>query len=289
MQKKTIFFKTKTLLIKELIKKDLIEVFKEANIFTKFLKKESFPDIYFHSGDLDEKAISYIKNSKITIVNCFSSMNLVLAKTKISHEKVKVIYPSIDIEYKKPKEIKSKYLERLNIQENTKLIFFTAKNFKNAGIKEFLEICSSLSFFDFKIIIAGNKQQLNALEFILPKYPKLQDKILSFDDKENIDELFLISDIFLLPSYTKPFAVNILKAMFCKCLVFLPMNNDAKEIIDVYSTMDNPNDPSTTFKIDAILYDEKELKKLKKENRKIAKECVLENNLAKFMDILSKI
>lgn len=290
MSIKTAYSKYPNILFDELIKRDIIQKFKKPNIFQKLLNKKSFADIYFHSGTLTNDDIEYIKESKLTITNSFSSMNLILAKTKVSYEKIKVIYPSIVLDYKKPKELKSSYIDRLNINENTKLILFKAKNFKTSGIKEFLDICSSLTFMDFKLIIVGNKQQLNALQFLLPKYPKLDGKIITFDENNsNVDELFLISDIFLLPSYTKAFATNILKAMYCKCVVFLPINNDAKEIIDVYSSMDSPQDPSTSFKMDAILYDEKELKKAKKANKQIANECSLESNLCKFKEILSKL
>lgn len=63
----------------------------------------------------------------------------------------------------------------------------------------------------------------------------------------------------------------------------------ANELIDVYATMENPNDPSTAFKIDAILFDENELKKIKKQNRNIALEMSLDKNIEKFNDILTKI
>lgn len=205
-------------------------------------------------------------------------------------KKIKVIYPSVDIKYQKPKELKEKYKDRFSLTENTKIIFFTAKNFKTSGVKEFLQIVSNLSFIDFKVIIAGAKQQLAALEFTLPKYSKLEPKIILLDEsKEKLDELYLISDVFLLPSYNKNIASSVIKAMLCKCVVFSTMNNDAKEIIDVYATMENPNDPSTAFKIDAILFDENELKKIKKQNRNIALEMSLDKNIEKFNDILTKI
>ena len=96
----------------------------------------------------------------MTIPNCFSSMNEIIAKTKIFHEKIKVIYPSINVEYKNIKEIKIKLCQELQIDLNTKLIFFTAKNFKSSGVKEFLDICSSITYLDFKIIIAGEQKQI---------------------------------------------------------------------------------------------------------------------------------
>ena len=290
MKQTTVYYKTSNTLINNLKHRDDIKILKKSSFLTKLFSKKRYPDIYFHSGELDENSIEFIKNSKFVVTNSFSNLNLILAKTKISHEKIKVIYPSVDIKYQKPKELKEKYKDRFSLTENTKIIFFTAKNFKTSGVKEFLQIVSNLSFIDFKVIIAGAKQQLAALEFTLPKYSKLEPKIILLDEsKEKLDELYLISDVFLLPSYNKNIASSVIKAMFCKCVVFSTMNNDAKEIIDVYATMENPNDPSTAFKIDAILFDENELKKIKKQNRNIALEMSLDKNIEKFNDILTKI
>lgn len=290
MKQTTVYYKINNTLINNLKHRDDIKILKKPSFLTKLFSKKRYPDIYFHSGELDENSIEFIKNSKFVVTNSFSNLNLILAKTKISHEKIKVIYPSVDIKYQKPKELKEKYKDKFSLTENTKIIFFTAKNFKTSGVKEFLQIVSNLSFIDFKVIIAGAKQQLAALEFTLPKYSKLEPKIILLDEsKEKLDELYLISDVFLLPSYNKNIASSVIKAMFCKCVVFSTMNNDAKEIIDVYATMENPNDPSTAFKIDAILFDENELKKIKKQNRNIALEMSLDKNIEKFNDILTKI
>ena len=290
MKQTTVYYKISNTLINNLKHRDDIKILKKPSFLTKLFSKKRYPDIYFHSGELDENSIEFIKNSKFVVTNSFSNLNLILSKTKISHEKIKVIYPSVDIKYQKPKELKEKYKDRFSLTENTKIIFFTAKNFKTSGVKEFLQIVSNLSFIDFKVIIAGTKQQLAALEFTLPKYSKLEPKIILLDEsKENLDELYLISDVFLLPSYNKNIASSVIKAMFCKCVVFSTMNNDAKEILDVYATMENPNDPSTAFKIDAILFDENELKKIKKQNRNIALEMSLDKNIEKFNDILTKI
>ena len=290
MKQTTVYYKISNTLINNLKHRDDIKILKKPSFLTKLFSKKRYPDIYFHSGELDENSIEFIKNSKFVVTNSFSNLNLILAKTKISHEKIKVIYPSVDIKYQKPKELKEKYKDRFSLTENTKIIFFTAKNFKTSGVKEFLQIVSNLSFIDFKVIIAGTKQQLAALEFTLPKYSKLEPKIILLDEsKEKLDELYLISDVFLLPSYNKNIASSVIKAMFCKCVVFSTMNNDAKEILDVYATMENPNDPSTAFKIDAILFDENELKKIKKQNRNIALEMSLDKNIDKFNDILTKI
>jgi hypothetical protein len=289
MDKTTISYKTTNLLIEELKKQENIEVLKEGNFFTKLFSKKVYADVYFHSGLLDDKSIEKILNSKITITNTFASMNQIIAKTKISHEKIKVIYPSINIEYKKTKEVKAKFCEEFQFDLKTKIIFFTAKNFKSSGVKEFLDICSCLTYEDFKIIIAGDTQQINTLKFQLPKYSKLEDKIIVLENYSNINDLFLASDIFLLPTYNKSFSTNIIKAMFCKCAVFLNIDNDAKEIVDVFASMDSPTDQSLIFKIDAILNGKDDLKLIKNENRKLALEFMLENNISKFNHILSNV
>ena len=100
--KTTISFKSTNTLIEELKKQENIEILKEGNFLTSLFSKKKYADVYFHTGNLDEKSIENIKNSKITIANSFASMNQIIAKTKISHEKVKVIYPSINVEYKYP-------------------------------------------------------------------------------------------------------------------------------------------------------------------------------------------
>ncbi len=290
MSKKTIYFKSSNTLINKIRNKSEIITLKKPSFLSKLLNKKYEADIYFHSGALDDEAMNWIKNSKFTITNSFSNLNSILSKTKISQDKIKVIYPSINIELKNIEELKNDYVSRFNLTPNTKLILFYAKNFKNSGIKEFLDITSNLSFIDFKLIILGSKQQLNALDFTLTKYKKLDDKIIKLDENnEIIEDIFQISDIYLLPTYNKNIASNVLKAMFCSCVVFSTVNNDIKEIIDVYATMEHPSDPSTPFKLDAILFDENELNNIKEQNKKIAMEMSLDKNIEKFNEILDKI
>ena len=289
MNKTTISYKSTNILIEKLKQQENIEVLQQSNFLFSLFSKKKYADVYFHWGVLDEKSIENITNAKMTITNCFASMNEIIAKTKISHEKVKVIYPSIDVEYKKPKEVKEKLCEELNINIDTKLILFTAKNFKTSGIKEFLDICSSISYQNLRIIITGEQKQITALQFQLPKYSNLEDKIILLENYKNIDDLFLACDIFLLPTYNKLFSTNVIKAMYCKCVVFLSIENDAKEIVDVFASMDSPTDPSTAFKIDAVLLDKNEMKKIKKQNKKLAMEFYIDSNLSKINNILENV
>ena len=289
MQKTTISYKSTNILINELIKQSNIEVLKEKNFFSKLFSKKEFPDIYFHSGVLDDESIENIKNSKITVVNSFTLKNEVVAKTKISKERIKVIYPTINAKIQNTSEVKTKVFEELKIDLADKIIFFTAKNFKTSGVKEFLDICSNLNYQNFKIIISGTHQQINNLKFQLSKYNNLQEKLILLENYKNIDEIFIASDIFILPTYNKSFSSNILKAMFCECVVFVTIENDVKEVVDVFASMDSPTDSSTAFKIDAILSAQDDLDLIKKQNADLAQEFTLQSNLEKINYIIENV
>lgn len=289
MNKTTIFYKSKTILIEKLEKQPNITVLKEKNFFSKIFSKKEYPDIYFQTGSLNEDAIDKISNSRITIVNSFSVKNEIIKKIKIDEEKVKVIYPSVNIDFKDPNEIKKKVCEELQIEFDSKIILFTAKNLKSSGVKEFLEICTSLNYENFRILIASTAQQINSLKFQLQKYEGLKDKLILLENYKNIDNLFYASDIFILPTSNKSFNSNVLKAMFCQCVVFVTVQNDAKEVVDVFASMDSPNDSSTSFKIDAVLMGEDDLKQIKKQNHLLALEFTLESNLKKINHIIENV
>ena len=289
MQKTTISYKSKNILIDELIKQSNIEVLKEKNFFSKLFSKKEFPDIYFHSGILDDESIENIKNSKITVVNSFTLKDEVVAKTKISQERIKVIYPTINVKTQNISEIRAKVFEELKIDLADKIIFFTAKNFKTSGVKEFLDICSNLNYQNFKIIISGTHQQINNLKFQLSKYNSLQDKLILLENYKNIDEIFIASDIFILPTYNKSFSTNILKAMYYECVVFVTIQNDVKEVVDVFASMNSPTDSSIEFKIDAILSAQDDLNLIKKQNADLAQEFTLQSNLEKINYIIENV
>ena len=289
MNKISIHFRNKTNLIKELEKDERISIQKKQSLIKKlsFSKKE-YADIYFHSGLLDDDAILNINNSKKTIVNSKRIKKEISEKLDISKDKIKVIYPSINMTYKKIKDVKEKFCKQFDIDSTPKIIFFTAKNLKTSGVKEFFDIIVSLNSMNKQIVVSSDKNQITSLKFLISKY-NFGAEVLLLEDYENTNDLFLAADIFLLPTYNKSFATNILKAMYCKCAVLTTSSNYASELIDVFATMENPNDPNTSFKVDALLSREEDLKLIQKENRKIAKKYELSKNLNKLNTIIESI
>jgi hypothetical protein len=78
--------------------------------------------------------------------------------------------------------------------------------------------------------------------------------------------------MYILPTYVKAFSSNVIKAMFYKTAVFVSANSASREVVDIFSTMDSPNDRSMQFKVEAILTNKDELKNIKKANKELANE-----------------
>ena len=290
MNQISISYKTKNNLIEALLKQDNVSEVQNSGILKKlsFFNKE-YSDVYFHSGTLDEKSKDEILHSKKVVVNSKSLKKEILKSIpELDSSKLECIYPSIDMNYEKPKLLKKKVCDALDIDSKKRIILFTAKNFKNSGVKEFIETLFTLNEQNVLGLIAGDKKQINALKFQISKF-NYSSKLLLVEDYENIDELFLASDIFFLPTYNNYFASNVLKAMYCKNVVFTTANNHASELIDVFSTMENPNDRSASFKIDAVLMEKEEMKKIKKDNRKLAKKFALDINLKRVNEIIDSL
>jgi glycosyltransferase involved in cell wall biosynthesis len=284
---KIIDFKVKTKLITKLLEDENITKLPKKKFLGKVLSNKEFAPFYFHTGSLDKDSIEKIQRAEKVFVNSLTMQAQFINELDIPKENIEVIYPSVDVLYEKPKEVKKRFCQKFEIDKKKKIIFFTAKIFKNFGIKEFISIILQLSSQNFLAVVAGDKKQIENLKFQISKL-NLEDKLLLLEDYDNMDELFLASDIFILPTHTKSFASNILKAMFCKCAVFTTANNDAKELVDIFSTMETPHDRSMQFKVDALLQNKDDLKLIKKENRKIAKNYTLDKNFAKVKEILSK-
>lgn len=285
----TIDFKANNRLIEELLKQDDISLVKKDSFVDKLLfKKKEYASVYFHTGTIDKESTENIKNAKKIIVNSKILKEEILEKFNIDENSIEVIYPAIDIEYQKPKEIKKQFCEKFDIDPKKKIVFFTGRNLKSSGVIEFLNIIMQLTNNNFFAVIAGDKKQITNLKFQISKF-SLDDKLLLLEDYENLDELFLAADVFLLPTHNKSFATNLLKAMFCKTVVFTTVNNASKELIDVFSTMESPSDRSMQFKLEAILQNKDDMKLIKKQNRKIAKEFTLEKQLQRVNAVIQTI
>lgn len=289
MTKIKIFYKTENPITQKLLKRENIEKIKEKSKISKiFSSKKEYPNLYFHQGSLDEESIDIINNAKKTITNSYTSKMEIIKACKVDNSQIEVIYPTITSTYLKPKESKEIISKELGFDKKKRIILFNAKNLAKNGVMEFLQIIISLTNDNFIAIIAGDEKQIYTLKFKFTKL-NLDDKVFLVEDYPNIDLIYSATDIYILPTYIKGFNSNVLKAMFFKTAVFVSANSDSKEVIDTFSTMDSPTDRSMQFKVDALLNNKEELKKIKKENKELSNEFLFDVQMKRVEEVLSKI
>ncbi|AXX92893.1 hypothetical protein CPU12_03970 [Malaciobacter molluscorum LMG 25693] len=281
-------YKIETKLIKRLLENENITKIKKRKLSHKLIfKKQEFADIYFFSGNLQKDDEKKLYKAKRIVVNSNRIKNKLIEKFDFDKTKIEVIYPSVSIKNFEEKQ-KNEFFEKYQISNEHKIIFFTAKDFKKSGIKEFIELIKKINYKYTKFIIAGTKRQISNLKLLNSKYD-FGNKVIYLEDFGNIDLLFYICDIFVLPTQQKSFATSILKAMYYKSAVFIPRTNSASEVVDIFATMNRYDDGSTPFKIDALLGRNEDLILIKNDNFNVAKEFNLSNNYSKVMAILQNV
>ncbi|RXJ96202.1 hypothetical protein CRV00_03220 [Malaciobacter molluscorum] len=281
-------YKIETKLIKRLLENENITKIKKRKLSHKLIfKKQEFADIYFFSGNLQKDDEKKLYKAKRIVVNSNRIKNKIIEKFDFDKTKIEVIYPSVSIKNFEEKQ-KNEFFEKYQISNEHKIIFFTAKDFKKSGIKEFIELIKKINYKYTKFIIAGTKRQISNLKLLNSKYD-FGNKVIYLEDFGNIDLLFYICDIFVLPTQQKSFATSILKAMYYKSAVFIPRTNSASEVVDIFATMNRYDDGSTPFKIDALLGRNEDLILIKNDNFNVAKEFNLSNNYSKVMAILQNV
>ena len=289
MNKTTIYYKNKNSLIDALEKNENIELLKEQSVMSKFsFKSKEYAHIYFHSGSFDKQTLEAIENAKMVIATSKKAKKEIIKQSGVDESKVEVIYPAINETYLKPKESKAVLSEQFDIDAKQKIILFTAKNFKQNGAKEFCDIIAQLNYKHIQVIIAGDDTQINQLKFQASKYG-FGEKVLLIENYPDMNVLFSAADIFILPTHINGFSSNVLKAMFFKTAVFVSANCASSEVVDVFSTLNFPNDRATPFKVDALLGNKEELKLVKKTNQKEAQNYLFEKQINQLMDIVNKI
>ncbi|PIF04136.1 MAG: hypothetical protein CSA86_03310 [Arcobacter sp.] len=279
--------KNRTNLTVRLEKKFSVVYYKKPSLFSKLLFKEiKYPDIYFHKGSLSSQAVFLIEKSSLIIVSSYAiKKEIILKLPDLEASKIYVLYPYCIVKMDYDKSIKKEFKNRFHIPKSSKILFFRAKDLARSGLDVLFDILSRMYQDKFTLIIESSSKQITPLKLQMER-SEFKFEYLLLEDYENIDELFIASDIFILPTQQKYFATDILKAMYFRNAVFLMESNHASEIVDTFSLIQSAEDRSVSFKVDSLLINQDELKKIQKENEKIAKNYTLEKSVEKISKII---
>lgn len=185
-----------------------------------------------------------IKISDAIITVSEYSKSDILRNYDVSSEKIKVIYPSVNNDFKllelsnaEITEIKSNY----NLKENVVLYVGMIENRKNIlGILKIAGIINKKrSNIDFVLV---GKKGYGSKKILKQINKSLNVKHLSNIDDTTLKKLYNIADVFLFPSFYEGFGYPPLEAMQCGLPVITSNYTSLKEIIDFGGIMHNSDD-----------------------------------------------
>ncbi|MBI4697816.1 MAG: glycosyltransferase family 4 protein [Nitrospirae bacterium] len=202
----------------------------KRSILEPFIKRMSFAlnPLHLTLLYLEKQCFS---NSRVIIANSMMVKSDIKKHYSIPDEKIKVIYNGVDLKRFSPPEKEQKKAEKnsLGIKE-VKVILFAGSDFKRKGLGTLLRAAASLDMTDKKIIAAGKEHPHQYIS--LAKKLGIEDKVVFRGAERDMERLYRISDVFVLPTVYDPFSNATLEAMASGLPVVTTSSNGASELIE---------------------------------------------------------
>ena len=272
------------------------------------LDRISCPDIY-RAGDGVHKVFLTVENkSKLNPLHpiylffekrCFNKAKCIIANSNmikqqiidsysIDPDKIRVVYNGVQSKKLQYQESFAKLSKEFTIKKDQSLILYVGSGFKRKGVAEFLEIVAKLRHENIHAFIVGKEKNIE--HYILLSKELGIEKIVTFTGpREDVDNFYTISDIFILPTHYEPFSNVVLEAMNFENAVFTTRQNGASEILNNDYIMNTPDDYSVVLRIEQLLENKYKLASVKKENRNISNKLSIERNLKETLDVVETL
>ncbi len=272
------------------------------------LDRISCPDIY-RAGDGVHKAFLEVeKKSRFNPLHpvylflekrCFNNARCIIANSEmikrqiiniysINQNKIKVIHNGIQSKALNYKESFNKLSKEFPVSKDQPILLYVGSGFKRKGVKEFLQIVSKLRNSDIKAFVLGKEKNIEYYRN-LSKELNINNQVIFTGAREDVDDFYTISDIFLFPTHYEPFSNVVLEAMNFENAVFTTKQNGASEILDEYFIMNQANDDSIVEKINDLLENTSKLEVVKKSNRAKSKRFSIDRNLKETLDVVRSL
>jgi UDP-glucose:(heptosyl)LPS alpha-1,3-glucosyltransferase len=272
----------------------------KKNKFYFSLERIVCPDVY-RAGDGVHKVFLSIENkSKLNPLHpvylflekrCFNNAKRIIANShmikdeiintySIDPSKIDVVYNGVEPKKVDYKHSFNKLSKEFSLDKDAPILLYVGSGFKRKGVEEFLEIIAKLKVKNVQAFIIGKEKNLEYYKQ-LSKDLKIDKKVIFTGPRQDVDDFYAISDVFLFPTRYEPFSNVLLEAMSSKNAVFTTKQNGAHEILEDKYIMSNSRDFSVAGKIDALLKDTEALYTIKQANNIKANELSIELNMQK--------
>ena len=266
------------------------------------------PDIYRAGDGVHKVYLSIEKKSKTNLLHpiylflekkCFNRAKHIIANSsmikneiintyKINPGKISVIYNGIKIKEFNYQQSFDRLSKEFPIKQEQKILLYVGSGFKRKGVEEFLHIVAMLENSSLKAFVVGKEKNIEYYQKLCHEL-KIDDRVTFTGPREDVDDFYVISDVFLFPTHYDPFSNVTLEAMSCENAVFSTNKNGASEILDDYFIMDGCGDFSIVSKIDELLKNQVKLDSIKKNNRLKSQQFSIEKNLEATLRIIDEV
>ena len=273
------------------------------------LDRITCPDLYRAGDGVHKVFLDIEKKSKLNPLHpiylflekrCFKRASKIIAISQmvkdnivntyeIDHNKISVIYPGIELKEINYKKSINKLSQEFSLTKDCQIILYVGSGFKRKGVKEFLQIISKLdNIHNIKAFVIGKEKNTSYYQN-LAKELSIKKQVIFTGPREDVDDFFTISDIFLFPTHYEPFGNVVLEAMNLRNVVFTTKQCGGSELLDSEFIMQSPDDISVIQKINNLLENSDKLEMIKEKNRFKSKQFSIENNAAETLKIIDEI
>ena len=272
------------------------------------LDRISCPDIYRAGDGVHKVFLTIEKKSKTNLLHpiylflekrCFNKAKHIIANSQmvkseiidtyeIDSKKISVVHNGVKTKEFNYQNSFDKLSKEFSINKGQKILLYVGSGFERKGVKEFLQIIFELRNLDIKAFVVGKEKNIEYYQQLAIAL-KIDNQVIFTGAREDVDDFYTISDIFLFPTHYEPFSNVVLEAMNFKNVVFTTQQNGASEILDGGFIMNNPQDFSVVQKIDNLLLNKDRLKSIQDNNREVSKKFSIEKNLSETLKVINEV
>ena len=280
----------------------------KADKFYYSLDRITCPDLYRAGDGVHKVFLSIEDKSKFNLLHpiyiylerkCFNNAKSIIANSNmvkqqiidnynINQNKINVIYNGIELKKIDYTKSFNKISKEFLIKKNQKIILFVGSGFKRKGVEEFLIIISKLKTKNFRAFIIGKEKNIKYYQNLSKKL-SIDNQVSFTGTREDVDDFYAISDIFLFPTHYDPFSNVVLEAMNFENVVFTTNTNGSSEILDENYIMTSPSDYKIVSSIDNLLSNKTRLNAEKIKNKKISDCFPIQKNLNETLKVINEI
>jgi len=275
------------------------------NRFYFSLERIVCPDIY-RAGDGVHKVFLSIENkSKLNPLHpiylylekrCFNNAKRIIANSKmikdeiintygVNLNKIDVIYNGVESKKIVYQDSFDRLSKEFGLDKDVPILLYVGSGFKRKGVKEFLEIIARLENKNIKAFVIGKEKNIKYYKQ-LSRDLKVDKKVVFTGARQDVDDFYTISDVFLFPTRYEPFSNVVLEAMSFNNAVFTTMQNGAHEVLENEFIMSDSQDFSVVKKIDRLLANTNDLNDIKNNNKSKADHFSIELNMINTMNVI---